>query len=152
MGAPRKNPPPNAAATIGKLASEGHAIIGIAKSLGVSRETFKRWLDDDPTLQDAFDIGRETERHYLHTLIVQAAVLNKGANVNAMFLLKARHGYREGDQQNVQVEVKVQNVLRVPDHGSDAEWAAKAAVQQRRLSLGSDVPFTASVAALPARD
>jgi hypothetical protein len=140
MGAPRKHPPKNAAATIEKLAAEGHSQVGIAKHLGVGRIAFLRWLDEDETLKEAFEVGRETERFYLHSLIVKAAVVNKGANANAMFLLKARHGYRENDQQNVQVEVKVQNVMRVTDHGSDEEWAAKSAEQQRRLVIDAQGP------------
>jgi DNA invertase Pin-like site-specific DNA recombinase len=43
MGAPRKNPPKDAVESIERLAAQGHSIIGIAKQLGVSRETFKRW-------------------------------------------------------------------------------------------------------------
>ncbi len=40
MGAPRKNAPKDTAKTIEDLAAQGHSIIGIAKRLGVSRETF----------------------------------------------------------------------------------------------------------------
>jgi hypothetical protein len=141
MGAPRKHPPKDAAATIEQLAAQGHAIIGIAKKLGVTKETFKRWCEDDDALQEAFEIGRETERHALHSLIVQSAVLNKPANSNAMFLLKARHGYRENDQQNVNVGVTVvPSVMVVRDHGSDEEWAARAAEQQRTLTLNAASP------------
>jgi hypothetical protein len=156
MGAPRKHPPKDAGATIERLASQGHAVIGIAKQLGVGRETFKRWCEEDEALQEAFDVGRETERHYLHSLIVQAAVLNKGANANAMFLLKARHGYRENDSSNTNVNVGVAvvpNVMVVRDHGTDEEWAARAAEQQRTLVLDAASPakaIEASVAAPPA--
>jgi hypothetical protein len=54
----------------------------MANHLGVSRETFKRWCKEDDSLREAFEIGRETERHALHSLIVQSAVLNKPANSN----------------------------------------------------------------------
>jgi hypothetical protein len=137
MGAPRKHPPNGAAEVIQRMAAEGHAIIGIAKHLGVSRETFKRWCEESESLQEAFEIGRETERQALHALIVQSAVANKPANVNAFFILKARHGYRDNDSPNSKVDVSVAvatNVLVVKDHGTDEQWAAKAAEQQRRLS------------------
>src|ERR1700730_16530658 len=101
MGAPRKNPPKDAAEVIERLAAAGHAIVGIAKQLGVSKETFKRWCEDEESLQEAFEIGRETERQTLHALIVQSAALNKPANVNAFFILKARHGYRENEPSQV---------------------------------------------------
>lgn len=138
MGAPRKHPPKDAAVTIENLAAQGHSIIGIAKRLGVSKDTFKRWCEEDESLQEAFEVGRETERHALHSLIVQSAVLNKPANANAMFLLKARHGYRENDSTNTNVNVGVAvvpNVLVVRDHGTDEEWEARAAEQQKALTL-----------------
>jgi transposase-like protein len=68
MGAPRKYPPKDAAKITEDLAALGHSIIGIAKQLGVSRETFKRWCDEDESLQEAFEIGGETERQALHRL------------------------------------------------------------------------------------
>ncbi|HMH12096.1 MAG TPA: hypothetical protein VK578_03220 [Edaphobacter sp.] len=138
MGAPRKHPPKDAATTIEDLAAQGHSIIGIAKKLGVSRQTFQRWCDDDESLQEAFEIGRETERQALHALIVQAAVMNKPANSNAMFLLKCKHFYREQDSNNTKVNVGVAvipNVLVVRDHGTDEEWEARAAEQQKALTL-----------------
>jgi transposase-like protein len=141
MGAPRKHPPKNAAETIEQLASQGHAIIGIAKQLGVSRDTFKRWCEEDDSLQEAFDLGRETQRQALIALIVQAAVLNKGANANAMFLLKTMHGFREMDSPHTKVNVGVNvapNVLVIKDHGTDEEWAAKAAEQQRKLMIDAE--------------
>jgi transposase-like protein len=137
MAAPRKYPPANAIEEIERLAAQGYSIIGIAKSLGVSKETFKRWCEEDETLEEAFEVGRETERQALHALIVQSAVMNKPANANAMFLLKARHGYREMDSPYAKVDVNVntvQPVMIVKDHGDDATWALKAAAQQRALT------------------
>jgi hypothetical protein len=87
-------------------------------------------------------VGREAERQALHSLIVQSAIAGKAANANAMFLLKARHGYREFDSPNSKVDVNVnanvvQPVMIVKDHGSDEEWAARVAEQQRRLMQGT---------------
>src|SRR5882757_4899874 len=124
MGAPRRYPPRNAVEVIQSLAALGHSVIGIAKQLGVSKPTFLRWCEEDEVLQEAFEIGRETERQALHSLIVQSAVQNKPANANAMFLLKARHGYREFDSPNTKVDVAVTaSVLVVKDHGTDEQWA-----------------------------
>lgn len=96
IGRPRKEVPVDSAKRIAKAAAEGASIVGIAAYLGVSVKTFNRWLDEDPTLKEAIDLGREVERNVLHSGLVQAA--HKGNIVAAMFLLKARHGYREGDQ------------------------------------------------------
>jgi hypothetical protein len=140
MGAPRKHPPQGAAETIQRLAATGFAIIGIARELKVSKETFKRWLDESESLQEAFDAGREIERQALHASVYRSAMEGKPANVNAFFLLKARHGYIEADNRSasVNVDVKVASVLVVKDHGTDEEWAAKGAEQQRRLLLDAE--------------
>ncbi len=131
----RKLPPGGAAPEIERLAAEGFSFLGIAAHFKVSRECFKRWLDEDESLNEAFEIGRETERQALHALVVASAKANKPANVNAFFLLKARHGYVETDNRTkVSVDVAVNSVLVVRDHGSDEEWAAKTAAQQRALT------------------
>jgi hypothetical protein len=146
MSAPRKHPPSNASETIQSLAASGHSQLGIAAHFKVTVRTFRRWLEESEALQDAFDLGRETERQALHALIVRSAIENKGANVNAFFILKTRHGYIEADKasNSVNVAVAVAPVLLVKDHGSDEEWAAKVAEQQRALTQGSlsAVPLT----------
>ena len=144
MAAPRKYPPKDAAATIERLAAQGYAQVGIAKEFGVAASTLRRWMEEDEALQEAFDVGRETERRELHALIKRDAVAGKSANANAMFLLKCRHGYREFDSPNTKVDVAVnvpQAVMIVKDHGSDEEWAAKVAEQQRRLVTDAAAPM-----------
>lgn len=138
--APRKHPPASAIPEIKRLAAQGYSIVGIAHHFGVASSTFKRWCKEDEKIQEAFEVGRETERQALHALIVQSAVANKPANANAMFLLKCRHGYREFDSPSTKLDVAVntvQPVLVVKDHGTDEEWAAKAAKQQRELAQGA---------------
>jgi len=136
MAAHRKYPPQGAAEVIQQLASQGFSLIGIAKHFKVAKSTVKRWFDENESLEEAFEMGRETERQALHALVVQSAVMNKPANVNAFFILKSRHGYRENDSPNTNINVAVplQPVLVVKDHGTDAEWAAKCEEQQRRLT------------------
>jgi len=97
MPAKRINPPAKAAEQIQTLASTGFSIVGIATHFSISEETLARWFDDYPALKQAFKAGRERERHALHNALYVQAV-EKGNAAAAMFLLKARHGYREGDQ------------------------------------------------------
>lgn len=96
MGRPRLNPPADAATRIEELAAEGHGVVGVARQLGVSPDTLRRWFDDDSALKEAFEFGREAERFYLHSLLRKQA--EKGNVIAGLFLLKARHGYIEGDQ------------------------------------------------------
>jgi len=140
MGAPRKHPPKDAAEAIERLASQGHSLIGIGKHFKVSSRTVKRWLEEDDALQDAYDGGRDTQRQALESLLMQSAVAGKGANANAMFILKAKFGWREFDSPHTKVNVdarSVQNVLVVPMHGTDEEWEAKMIRQQNKLAAES---------------
>ncbi|MGY0559734.1 hypothetical protein ACW7G2_03290 [Luteimonas sp. A277] len=106
MGRPKKQPPPNAAERIRELAAEGHTKRGIAIMLGTHFEAFNRWLHENPDLQEAFNAGREKEHHALfNSLFVQAT--KKGHVTAAIFLLKARHGYREGDQSDTANKVQI---------------------------------------------
>jgi hypothetical protein len=146
VAAPRKLPPDRAAEDIQRLAAEGFSQLGIAAHFKVSKECFKRWIAEDEALNEAFELGRETERQALHAMVVASAKANKPANVNAFFLLKARHGYIEADSRTkVDVAVAVSNVLVVRSHGTDEEWAAKALAQQRALTMDA-----AQVAPAPA--
>ena len=101
-----KNPPPNAARETHALAATGFSKKGIAAHFCVSQHTFDRWLDEDPNLQAAFEFGREAERQALHNVLYKLAV-EENDKVAAMFLLKARHGYREGDQSEQSNRVSI---------------------------------------------
>jgi transposase-like protein len=99
-GQPRKDPPADAALHIRSFAGDGFSIVGIAEKFGIERKTLDRWLDDFQELREAFDRGREKERHTLHNRLFRIAMESddeKAASIAAMFLLKSRHGYREGD-------------------------------------------------------
>jgi hypothetical protein len=110
MGRPRKKPPIGAADKVRLLAADGHSLIGIAERLGVALDTFKRWTDEDPALQAALASGREKERFRLHNLLSKAA---DAGNITAMiFLLKAKHGYVEGQQESSSNKVSI--VFQLP--------------------------------------
>lgn len=91
--------PVNTPDRIRALAADGFSMVGVAASLGVSPKTLGRWIEENPELQDALDQGRETERRALHNKLFRLAMEKDNAPA-AMFLLKARHGYREGDQSD----------------------------------------------------
>jgi hypothetical protein len=97
MPAYRVKPPSHAADTIHELASTGFSVRGIAAHYKIAYETLQGWFQKYPTLKQAFDNGRESERQSLHNALYRKAM--NGDGPAAMFLLKARHGYREGDQR-----------------------------------------------------
>lgn len=78
-----------------RWASEAATRGAIARRLGMDPKTFRVLMEQDPELKAAYDDGREAE----HLMLVSALKrqLDKGP-VPAIFLLKTRHGYREGDQ------------------------------------------------------
>jgi hypothetical protein len=74
-------------------------------ALGCCLDVLIRWLDKFPELKEAFAEGREIERSALHGKLFEAAM--NGAVVPALFLLKSRHGYREGEQEGQANRVSV---------------------------------------------
>ena len=96
-GRPRKQPPADAFEVIQAATASGASKIGVAMALGISTDVLARWLDERPDLKQGFDAGREKERASLHNVLYAAAMA--GAVVPALFLLKARHGYQEGQQE-----------------------------------------------------
>ena len=101
-GRPRKEPPADAEQAIRAACAIGSSKAGVAMALGVNPDVLDRWMDERPDLKQAFDEGRETERKTLHSVLYEADTKGTGkdALIAAMFLLKSRHGYREGDQES----------------------------------------------------
>lgn len=89
---------------IKRWASEAASVKAIARRLGVSLETLNTWMERHPKLRDAMDEGREEEHLMLYTALLKH--LDKSPTP-AIFLLKARHGYREGDQSEQANRVSV---------------------------------------------
>jgi hypothetical protein len=81
-----------------------------------------RWSEKGPNLASA-----RANRTSLQTL-------------THFFLLKSRHGYVETDNKSAKlnVDIALNPVMIVRDHGGDATWAAKAEEQQRRLIADND--------------
>jgi hypothetical protein len=102
----RKNAPAFLAPQILALASTGFSKLGIARHFGVSPQTLNRWLEEDAEAEDAYKQGIESERKALHNVLYKLAIEDKHP-ASAMFLLKARHGYREGDQSEQSNRVSV---------------------------------------------
>jgi len=107
----RFEPPQGADEIVEKLASKGCSEITIAKGLGVSGPTWQRWRDEYPALLEAWHKGRGIEHDKLFNVLFEAAT-KKGNVIAAMFLLKARHGYRE--TQDITVQNKVSVTFDVP--------------------------------------
>ena len=100
VGKPRKQPPADAVAVIKAATARGASKRGCAAALGVHYSVLDRWLSEDEEFREAFEQCRETERQTLHSVLFDCAVGGQGKDslIAAMFLLKCKFGYREGDQ------------------------------------------------------
>jgi len=93
---------------ISRLASRGVNETDIVKALGISYPAWLRIKDEDEKARQALDEARRKEEAELVGVLYEAAVNEKNLTA-AMFLLKARHGYKEGAErvQANQVNVKI---------------------------------------------
>jgi len=94
-------------------------------------------MEKDERLSYAYIVGREIERQALHEIVFEAAKANRTANSNAKFLLVSKYSYSgDSDAPNnaKPIEAPQTNVLVIKDLGTDEQWAAKAAAQQRALT------------------
>lgn len=155
MAMPRKNPPINALADIEQLALKGHSTIGLAKHFGVSRSVIARWFEENEKFEEAYEQGRDAYRQALEEQIIAMTLAGK-IPTGLIYLLKAKFKMYDQPGSSVKVDVPittVQSVMVVKDHGTDEEWAAQAARQQRKLLEDAHQPIIEAArepAALPA--
>lgn len=109
MPRPKKQPPDNAIEKVTNLAERGVKETDIAKALGVSYDVWKRWKTEDEDIKKAFQEARQIEEEKLVGILFEKAM--DGDRTSAIFLLKARHGYIEGDKSVNANQVNVQITL-----------------------------------------
>ena len=102
------------------LAREGRSYRGMAAALKVNHKTFADMRKRDPRIELAIDEGRgELEGEVTDLLLTQA---RKGQVVAAIFLAKARLGWREGDREHHAPPVAVN--ITLPKARSEDEYRA----------------------------
>lgn len=110
----------------------GYPRAEIAVALGVNVTTLRRLITDDKVLMDAVAARKDLEEAELCDLLTANA--RRGDSAAAMFLLKARHGYRDRDDANLKRdEDKKYGVLVMPAPMSLEDWSAAAAEQQAQF-------------------
>jgi hypothetical protein len=118
----------------------GYPVAAIAKALHVSTPTLKRLMADDPDLQAEVEAQRSFEETELRDILMELA--RKGDTVAAIFLAKARHGWRDRDDAKALKAVSdgKGGVLLLPAPGTLEEWEAAAAVQQAQYRERPEIP------------
>ncbi|MFN3275076.1 MAG: hypothetical protein ACK41U_10415 [Paracoccus sp. (in: a-proteobacteria)] len=99
-----------------ELSARGCSVQTIARALGIGKDTFRAMRERDPAVQDALEQGRAVEHDALVGNLRAAA--DEGNIVANIFLLKSRHGYREGEAIDVNVSVMTGGVIVVPQRQS----------------------------------
>jgi hypothetical protein len=96
IGRPRKEVSTADHALVEDLAADGWSLVGIAWKLGMGRDALRRRMNEDPALEEAFEVGRERERQALHNRLFRIAMEGSGKEAisAAAILLNSRHGYR----------------------------------------------------------
>ncbi|MDE1162308.1 MAG: hypothetical protein PW792_10240 [Acidobacteriaceae bacterium] len=120
-----KPAPRNIGAEVRTLAACGFTKQGVAQHFGVSLPTLNRWMEEDGEMQESFNAGREDERQALHNALYKRAI-EKGDTVASIFLLKSRHGYREGDQSDQSNKVAI--VFNLPGAMKSTDYRASGVV------------------------
>lgn len=108
---------------------DGHPKAAIARALSTTVKTLDRLMLDDPELLAQIEAQRAFEETELRDILMELA--RKGDTVAAIFLAKARHGWRDRDDAKLTVDAgKGGGVLVVPGTMPLEKWTAAAALQQ----------------------
>ncbi len=105
------------------LTGRGCSLTTIAKVLRMSRDTLREVRMRQPEAEEAYQRGLATEHDALTSNLRRLA--DDGNVVANLFLLKARHGYREGEPLEVNVAVNTGGVLVVPADMTVEEYLAR---------------------------
>ena len=104
-----------------RLASEGNSDTSIAKALRIDRETFRNIRKRQPEVDEALARGRAMLEDELTDILMTHA--REGNVVAAIYLTKARCGWREGDlPPGQQVTNNTQVNILIPPPMSDEEF------------------------------
>lgn len=92
---------------------DGYPKVAIARALSISVKTLDRLMLDDPDLLAHVEAQRAFEEAELRDILMQLA--RRGDTVAAIFLAKARHGWRDRDDVKLSMDTgKGGGVLVVP--------------------------------------
>ncbi len=80
---------------IQEWAGKGNSGKSIAAALGIGNTLFQDWRKRHPAVQAAFEAGMAVQEQKLYNALFRQAM--KGNVVAAIYLTKARFGWREGD-------------------------------------------------------
>lgn len=102
------------------MAAGGRDLASIAAALGVGRDAFRRLRQEDDQAREAIDRGRAALGDELTDILLEQA--RNGVTVAAIFLAKARCGWREGEPMPGSIVNNTQINIQIPERMSDEEF------------------------------
>ena len=105
---------------IERMAATGRDLASIAAALGISGQTLRMIRRRDEDAQDALDRGRAALGDELTDILLTHA--RNGMTIAAIFLAKARCGWREGEVMPGGTVNNTQINILIPKRMSDAEF------------------------------
>lgn len=123
-----EKPPRGTADKLRRWAADGTPQKVMARRLGVGVARLKQWMEEDEKLQAAYDEGVEEE----HQMLLASLRAHMASSPTpAIFLLKTRHGYREGDQTGQ--ANKVQVTFNLPGAAPREQWLQARVIEPEKL-------------------
>jgi hypothetical protein len=127
-----------------ELAARGCHVTTIAAALGMSRDGWMGCRRRQPEVEEAYQRGVARECDALVGNLRTLA--DKGNIVANLFLLKTKHGFREGDNPELNVNINNGGVVVVPQKQTMEEFLAEARAEGRIV-----VPVPRDVGTIEAR-
>jgi hypothetical protein len=118
----RESPPEDLALQLERLASQHMSVARIAVEIGCATATLRRWLAEDPVLQECVTRGRARAEHELYMLIVEAARNGEKLNMPAVYALNNRHGWRIEQQGEGGPRINITQTITLPGPMSREEF------------------------------
>lgn len=115
-----------------ELAARGCHVTTIAAALGMSRDGWMSCRKRQLEVEEAYQRGVARECDALVGNLRTLA--DKGNIVANLFLLKTKHGFREGDNPELNVNINNGGVIVVPQRQTMAEFLAEAREDGRLAS------------------
>jgi hypothetical protein len=106
---PRATLTPEGYRALSAMAAEGQDQWSMAAALGMNRSTLQNLIKRDPEVEAALNVGKALLADELTHHLLRAA--RKGNIVAAIYLTKARLGWREGDAPDVKPNI----IIQLPD-------------------------------------
>jgi hypothetical protein len=116
-----------------ELSARGCSLTTIAKALRMNIDTLRLVRQRQPEVDEAYQRGLAVEHD---ALTRNLRILADDGNVVAnLFLLKTRHGYREGEPLEVNVSVNTGGVLVVPADMTVEQYLAQKAAEGNMIDV-----------------